>query len=85
MSFILKRIIIPLVIILILAVGSVVYILFFKKPIEKPLLPPEGKTMEEKIESVTVPERETPLSQKEWQEEKQRIEKLLESITAPKK
>jgi len=83
MSFVFKRIIIPALIILALIIGSVVYFVFFQKP-DTPSAP-EGKTLEEKIESVTSLKREEPLSPEEWQKEEQRIKKLLESVTSPKK
>ena len=69
-----KRIIIPILIILIFAVGGIVYFLVFQKPTEEKLPVQREKTLEEKLQEVTAPESEVrPKIPKE----------IIESLTAP--
>lgn len=79
-----KKIIISLIVVLVLflVLAAAVYLILKSKseegvPSGVPVA--EEKTSEEKIVSITAPENKEPLSAKE----QQRIEKLLESATAP--
>ena len=67
-----KRIIIPIIIILTVIVGGIVYFLVFKKPAEQPLIL-EEKTLEEKLQSLTAPARATSAVP----------EGVIENLTAP--
>ena len=80
-----KQIIISLIValVLFLVLATAVYLILKSKSEEgAPAGVPtaEEKTMEEKIESITAPENKEPLTPAE----KQRIDKLIKSATAPK-
>lgn len=76
-----KKIIISLIIALVLFLALAAIIFFILKQGTVGLQAPgeQEQIFEDKIQSVTAPERTEPLSVKE----KQRIEKLLKSVTAP--
>lgn len=79
-----RKIIISFIVALVLffVLAAIIYLILKSKSEEgAPLGAPtaEEKTMEERIAGITAPERAEPLTQAE----KQRIEKLLLSVTAP--
>ena len=67
-----KTILISAILIFLLIVGSIVYLLVFKKPVESPPVP-EEKTLEEKLQSLTAPARATSAVP----------EGVIENLTAP--
>ncbi|MBI2450357.1 MAG: hypothetical protein HYV47_02350 [Candidatus Nealsonbacteria bacterium] len=79
-----KKIVISLIaaiaLFLVLA-GVVFYIIKFGGEKQGPVTGEKEQTTEEKIQSITAPERTEPIPL----EEQQRIEKLLKSVTAPLK
>jgi len=74
-------------ILILINLGIVIFWISFWISLKRISPPPEARerTMKETLESLTAPLRKESLSETGKEEEKQRLEKLLESLTAPQK